>query len=306
MIDENIYSRVQKLKFELESLRPLPKSALDRLRKNFEIEMTYNSNAIEGNTLTLKETRLVLELGITIGGKSIKEHLETINHKRAIGYLENISKKTITEKIILALNSIILEGIYPQDRGKYRMRRVRIAGAKFDPIEPYLIHDEMDKLFKWFKKNPSKLDVIELAAIFHHKLVYIHPFVDGNGRTARLAMNFILMQHGYPPTIILNNDRKRYYRTLSQADEGDYVPFINFIGRAVERQLVIYLDAIKTDKNRYEKLLTLAEAAKGTPYSSEYLSLLARKGRLGAIKIQRNWMVSKKAIDDYIKSKKRG
>ncbi len=160
----------------------------------------------------------------------------------------------------------------------------------------------MKSFIEYVTKNPDDLSVIEMAAVLHYKLVEIHPFVDGNGRTARLVMNLFLMKHGFPITIVLKNDRKKYYQTLKEADKGDTKPFIDFIGYCINRSLDIYLSAFK----RGMEYISIEEAAKATTYTQEYLSLLARKGKLDAIKLGRNWVVTKKAVQDYIRNAKKG
>lgn len=166
----------------------------------------------------------------------------------------------------------------------------------------------MDEWGQWLSRSAQKTHPVILAALAHHKLVNIHPFVDGNGRTARLVMNLILMQDGYPPTVILQTDRQSYYRVLSLADAGKEKSLVNFIGRAVERSLTVYLDASTPQTKKTEKgaeWISLAEASKGSPYSQEYLSLLARLGRIEAIKRGRNWLTTRKAIQQYMNDIKR-
>jgi Fic family protein len=160
----------------------------------------------------------------------------------------------------------------------------------------------MGEFMEWYYENKTKLSVVELAAWVHYKIVYIHPFIDGNGRAARLLMNLILIQHGYPPAVILNLDRKKYYRVLKEADREKYKPFLDFIGRSVERSLLIYLNALKSKNDTEDKYgyITLREATKLCDYSMEYLSYLARTGRLNAVKINRNWLVTREALMDYV------
>lgn len=159
----------------------------------------------------------------------------------------------------------------------------------------------MSDFVRYANANPDRLDAIEIAAVLHHRLVEIHPFADGNGRAARLLMNLLLMRHGYPITMVLKVDRKRYYDCLRQADQEDIKAFVDFIARNVERSLDIYLDAFKGT----DEFITLAEAAKGSVYSQEYLSLLARKGRIEAVKLGRNWHIKKSALERYVKEKER-
>jgi len=301
MLDEKLYTKILQKKKELEKLRPLPKPALEELRKQFEIELTYNSNAIEGNTLTLRETQMVLEHGITVKGKSLREHFEAINHKEAIIFVEDSLKDEISEELIKKLHELILTKIYDEAKGKYRTENVRILGAIKSPPQAAKVSGLMKQFEGYAKTNPEKLNVVEFAAMLHYKLVEIHPFIDGNGRVSRLLMNLLLMKHGYPITIVLKTDRKKYYDTLKEADKGNQKPFVDFIGYCVNRSLDIYLSAFK----KGIEYISLAEAAKGTPYTQEYLSLLARKGKLDSIKLGRNWMVTKKAIDEYINKHKK-
>ncbi len=301
MINRKLYEKLIKKKKELDKLRPFPKAALQELKKQLEIELTYNSNAIEGNSLTLQETRLVLEHGITIKGKSLRDHFEAINHKEAILFVEDSLKEEINEKLIKKLNEIVLDKIYEDERGRYRTTNVRVLGAIKSPPQSEKVPNLMNNLIEYITRNPDNLNTIEMAAIIHYKLVEIHPFSDGNGRTARLLMNLFLMKYGYPITIVLKNDRKKYYHTLKEADSGNIKPFIDFIGYCINRSLDIYLSAFKKGM----EYISLKEAAEGTQYTQEYLSLLARKGRIDAIKLGRNWVVTKNAIQNYIKTLKK-
>ena len=299
-INKNILERIEERKARLDSLRPFPKSTILKIREYFDVELTYNSNAIEGNTLNLQETRAVLEEGVTIGGKNLKEHLEVTNHKKAIDFVFSLLKKNkIEEMDILNLHAIILDRIDPQSAGFYRQTQVYIRGSRYIPPPP----KEVPALMKDFVKLiNSKKDPLELAAEVHFQLVDIHPFTDGNGRTARLLMNLILLRNGYPMTVILRAERKKYINCLELAHRGNLEPFLDFVAKSVERSLDIYLSMI--DPEFSEKYIPLAEAAKQSGYSQEYLSLLARKGRIGAIKFGRNWVITKKDLEEYIKSVK--
>jgi len=303
IIDKDIHERIRRKKKELDALRSLPRNVLEKLKKQFAIELAYNSNAIEGNTLTLKETQLVIEEGITIKGKPLREHFEAINHQKAFEFLEGIvNKKTrITEEVIKDIHRIILSGIDDVYAGRYRNINVRILGAIKSPPRFEKVPQEMKAYINYINSNPDKLNAIELATLIHYKLVEIHPFTDGNGRTTRLLTNLFLMRYGYPVTMVLKVDRKKYYDRLKEADKGNLKPFIDFIGKSVERSLDLYLDVFK----KGSEYISLAEAAKDSPYSQEYLSLLARKGRIDAIKLGRNWHVKKETIEEYVKSKKK-
>lgn len=300
ILKDKLYSRILSKKKALDTLRPLPPQTVKKLWEQMQIEFTYNSNAIEGNTLTIRETQLIIQEGITVHGKSLKEHLEAKNHPDAINYIEKLaqSKTPIQEDDILNVHKLLMRGIDDQNAGKYRTGQVRIAGATFMPPPPSKIQRMINELLQSLSQNPDELTPIELAAFFHHKIAYIHPFLDGNGRTARLLMNIILLRNGYPFTVLLKVDRPKYLQTLSEADKGNLTPFTTFIARCVERSLDIYILAFEKEA----EILTLAEASKLTPYTQEYLSLLARKGNIGAFKLRRNWVITKKALNEYLKT----
>jgi Fic family protein len=300
MLKPKIYARILSKKKALDNLRPLPPQLVKKLWEQMQIEFTYNSNAIEGNTLSLRETQLVIQEGITVHGKSLREHLEARNHPDAIDYVEKLVQKeaTINQDDILKVHALLMRGIDDQNAGKYRNGQVRVAGATFMPPPAQKIQTMIGELLQTLSQNPDELRPIELAAFFHHKFVYIHPFLDGNGRTARLLTNVILMKNGYPFTVLLKVDRPKYLRALSEADNGNLIPFANFVANCVERSLNIYLLAFEKEA----EILTLAEASKLTPYTQEYLSLLARKGNIGAFKLRRNWVITKKALEEYLKA----
>jgi Fic family protein len=286
-------------KKRLDSLRPLPPTLVKKLKEQLCINYTYNSNAIEGNTLTLNETRLVIQEGITVGGKSITEVLEAKNHPKAIDLIERLveSKNEIDEADVLNLHKLLMSNIV-EDAGRYRTTGVIITGAAFRPPPSSEVRPRINELLDWLRRNPDEHSPIELAAIFHHRFVQIHPFIEGNGRTARLLMNAILMKNGYPfISIVSKQDRPKYMRSLVEADLRNDSPFVNFTARCVERSLDMYLNALEEPQ-----IFSLAEASKIVPYSQEYLSLLARKGALGAYKKGRNWVVTKKELDRYLRS----
>jgi Fic family protein len=308
-LDKKIQKRIDNKLALLNSFRPLPVSAVAKLKQRFEIEMTYNSNAIEGNSLTLKETYLVINEGLTIKGKPLKDHLEAKNHQEALEYLydliEKDKKNTFSENLIRSLNQIVQQNIDKEWAGRYRNRGVIIGGADHKPPEALEIPELMQKLIAWVGDNKKKIHPVELASILHHRLVYIHPFFDGNGRTSRLVMNIILMQAGFPLVIVMKNDRKRYYRTLSVADKGEYTDFVNFIARSVERTLDIYLKILMPNKKDQEKFISLADLAKDSNFTEKYLNLLARSGKLEAHKEGRNWLSSKDALKRYMDGRER-
>ena len=236
---KNRFEHLDELKQHLNQLRNLQS---DKVTKALDIEYTYESNRIEGNTLTLQETALVIEKGLTIGGKSLNEHLEAVNHQNAIEYIKDLAKQneTITERNLLQIHYLILLGINNKQAGKYRDLQVLISGAKHVPPQPYLVQKEIESLFLWYNENKDKLHPVELSAEMHERLVTIHPFIDGNGRTARLLMNLILLQNGFP-IIILKGDidcRLKYYSALETVQvERNKEPFINHIIQNLDEML---------------------------------------------------------------------
>jgi len=302
LINERIHERILGKKKRLDGLRPLPPTLVARLKGQLAIEYTYNSNAIEGNTLTLRETQLVIEEGITIGGKSISEYLEARNHPKAISFVESLvdTRKEITEDDVLRVHRLIMSNV-AEDAGRYRTAAIRVTGTSFMPPPSKEVRPRTNQLLEWLRENPDELRPIELATVFHHRFVRIHPFTEGNGRTARLLMNAILMKNGYPfIAIIPKIDRAKYLRALGEADLGNASAFVNFVARCVEKSLDMYLNALEEPK-----ILTLTEASELTHYSQEYLSLLARKGAIGAFKRGRNWMITKRDLDRYLKTRRK-
>ena len=193
-----------------------------RLNEQLTIEWIYNSNAIEGSTLSLRETQLILEQGITIGGKSLREHFEVINHQDAIKLVESLAGKQepLTAFYVRQLHALVLAKIDDENAGQYRNVPVRIVGAAHEPPPAWDIPAQMDDWANWLQAQAGVMEPVTLAALAHHKLVAIHPFIDGNGRTARLIMNLVLLRAGYPPAIIARVNRQQYYRVLAQADSG--------------------------------------------------------------------------------------
>ena len=238
---DELFAEVDTLKAELDKRRPLTQGELQRLREEFLIEYTYNSNAIEGNTLTLQETALVLE-GVTIDKKPLKDHLEAVGHRDAFLYVQNLVKDKVpfSESIIKQIHTLVLMD-RPEDRGVYRRIPVRIMGAYHVPSDPVLVPEQMENLVAEFSAN-KKMHPIERAALFHLKFEGIHPFVDGNGRTGRLILNLMLMQAGYPPINVKYSDRRRYYEAFdSYYRDNDKSIFIYLIGELLKEQLSIYL-----------------------------------------------------------------
>lgn len=219
-----------------------------RIAEALELEYTFESNRIEGNTLTLQETDLIVNQGLTVSGKSMREHLEAINHQEAIVFIKELSEKgtTIKERDILALHNLVLRGIDSENAGRYRRVQVMITGSKHIPPAPYLVAAQMEAFFEWYKYAENKLHPVILAAEAHERLVTIHPFIDGNGRTSRLLMNLILLRNGFVIANIKGDlqSRKAYYKALETAQaEESKSEFINLVLEqeieALERYLKI-------------------------------------------------------------------
>ena len=307
MLEPRLLTRLTQKKAQLDALRPLPAAAVRRLNQQLVVEWIYNSNAIEGSTLTLRETQLILETGLTIVGKSLRGHLEVVNHQQAIEYVESLrpDDDPITPFHVRQIHQMVLARIDDESAGQYRNLPVRIAGSTHQPPEAWEVSRLMSDWGDWLNGPALNLHPIERAALAHHRLVVIHPFLDGNGRTARLVMNLLLMRASYPPTVIMRVNRRQYYNVLARADADDEMPLVNFVGRAVERNLTLYLEACTptiASTTSDDEWIPLREAAKGTPYSQEYLSLLARKGRLEAIKRGRVWHTTPRAVAVYQQS----
>lgn len=241
-----MFSEIDKKKKLLDSKRPLPEYTVKSIREKLLLDWTYNSNAIEGNTLTLMETKVVLE-GITIGGKTLREHLEVVNHKDAILYIEDIvrDKESFTEWQIKSIHRLVLKGINDKYAGSYRDHQVIIAGAEHIPPAAFLVKEQMENFIKWYDNDAQSLHPIERAAMVHIIFVGIHPFVDGNGRTSRLLLNLELMKNGYPPIIIRTDNRLNYYSALDKAHTlGDNTDFIKIVMTEVNRTLDLYLKLV--------------------------------------------------------------
>lgn len=282
---QTTFERLYEKKQVLQTSRPLPNIALHKIRESLSIEWTYNSNSIEGNTMSLRETQMVIQEGITIKGKSLREHFETHNHDKAIDYLYSIVNEDYNLRSIdiLSLHGFVLRSIEDDFAGRIRNGGVRITGANFTPPNANKVSDLLDELIDFINTNPLELNDIELATVFHHKLVWIHPFFDGNGRTVRLAMNLLLMRSGFPPAIILKNDRKKYYEALNKANGGNYQKLTLLMCQSLERTLNIYINALPGNDKEYVAISNLVQEP-NMPYGQEYISLLARTGKIDAYK----------------------
>lgn len=241
-----MFQSLDEKKKQLDEKRPLPAFTLKSLKEKLLLEWTFHSNAIEGNTLTLKETKVVLE-GITVGGKTMREHLEVINHREAIQYVEEIVTKgePLSEWQIKNIHRLVLKGIDDEYAGVYRDQQVFISGAEHTPPEPVLLKEMMEGLVAWYEGEAQQLHPVERAAQLHVIFVGIHPFVDGNGRTSRLLLNLDLMKSGYPPIIIKAEKRLAYYSALDKAHTTNEVhDFIEMVKSEVSETLDLYLSTV--------------------------------------------------------------
>ena len=232
------------LKEKLDQYRPLPKAVLHNLHEDLILRWIYHSNAIEGNTLTLKETKVALE-GITVGGKTLREHLEVINHRDAILFVETLVQQSeiVSEWQVKNIHQLILKNIDDENAGQYRCTNVIIAGAKLMPPDFLQVPQKMESLIQEYQT--SKRHPVERAAKLHCDLVKIHPFVDGNGRAARLLMNLELMKLGFPSVILPIERRLEYYETLDKAHvEGNYTPFFSLINEMTSLSFAPYWHAL--------------------------------------------------------------
>ena len=244
--------KIDKKKAELDLFREdglsLPAVLARNLEDWFRIELTYTSNALEGNTLTRQETALVVEKGLTVGGKSLQEHLEATNHAKALDWVRELAERRkgkIAEGELLEIHRLILKGIDDENAGCYRTVPVRISGSEVILPNPRKVPDLMEEFGRWLL-NPTTGHAVEFAAEAHYRLVTIHPYADGNGRTGRLLMNLILMMYGLPPAIIRKRDRLGYLKALEMAQlGGSKERFYELIAKSVDRSLDVYLKAIK-------------------------------------------------------------
>ena len=295
LIQTELLARIDEKMKRFSSMRPIPADSLGKLHDEMRLTYTYHSNAIEGNTLTLQETKLVLEEGLTIGGKPLREHIEASNNAKAFDLIEELAKKkcSIDHITIQEIHEIVTKGIL-DDAGRYRTRNVRIASAVKAPPDWSKIVKLLDELIE--KISESEGHPVETTSFLHHRFVEIHPFNDGNGGVARLLMNLYLIARDYPPVVLKKEEMGKYYKYLKTADAENLAPFANFIAKAVNENLTLYLSI----SGGIDELLPLNKLAPVTPYSQEYLSLRARQGLLDAVKMGKTWYSSKSAVEQYL------
>ena len=283
---DDLLKKLTEKKKKLDGFRPLSFALVNNLEEWFKVELTYTSNAIEGNTLTRKETALVVEKGITVRGKTLQEHLEAINHAEAIDFIKELvskKRKDLTKREVLDIHALILKKIDDDNAGRYRNIEVRISGSNIILPDPIKVPELMEVFFNWLHsknmEHPAKI-----AADAHFKLVSVHPFSDGNGRTARLLLNLLLMQKGYPPALVRKEDRDLYIDSIEKAQlSEDFDDYYKVIYRAIDRSLDIYVDAVqgKTSTAVVQKrLIRIGDLAKETGATLNAIRHWTEKGLL--------------------------
>lgn len=243
---QNRLQDIDDLKAKIDSFRPLSEDVLKQIQEYYKIGLTYSSNALEGNTLDLAETKVVIEDGLTINGKPLRDHLETLGHASAFNKLLELAKSnTINEENIKILHKIFYEKIDSDNAGNYRQKPVIVTGANVNFPLPKELDDKMQEFVSMLPQLKQDLHAVEYAAMLHALFVNIHPFIDGNGRVARLIMNLALLQSGYNITIIPPVVRADYIRALQDSNHNNYKPFINFVSEMVFEAQKEYLKIIE-------------------------------------------------------------
>lgn len=296
-MDQRLNERIRRKKAQLDLYRPLPNDTVRRLNEDMRVFLTYHSNAIEGNSLSLQETQMVIDYGVTIHGHPLREYLEATNHAEAYQYVISLIEKreNITLKTILTLHSLVTDKIL-ESKGRFRTVPVYIRGSNMTPPPAHQIEKLMREWVTWIYGEGLEYAAVTRAAIAHHGFEAVHGFEDGNGRVGRLLLNLMLMQEGYPPALLLNDWRTRYIHGLNTANTGQYGPLLNLIGQSVEAGLDLYLEACVAAPDNYGPLRELVEAS---GYPLEYLSWLARQGRIDAVKRNGRWYSTREAIEQY-------
>ena len=295
-MDSRIYRRLSQKKKRLDEYRPLEAFTVQRLFTDLRLLATYHSNAIEGNTLSLHETQMVLEYGVTVDGHPLREYLEATNHAEAFDELPKLVESPISTRTIQQLHYLVMDKIDP-NAGELRKVQVYIRGANFTPPAAKDVPLYIEQWVQWLTSDRAlRYDPVTRAAIAHHDFEAVHPFTDGNGRVGRLLLNLMLMQEGYPPALVLREWRPRYIQALQQAHIGEYIPLIDLIGLAVENVLDLYLEAC-TESTAH--LLSMNELASHFNTTVDYLGQLARRGKFEAKKRGQHWYASKEAVQRY-------
>ena len=307
--------KLEAKKKQLDAYKPLQSELIKNLEEWFRIELTYTSNAIEGNTLTRAETAMVVEKGLTVQGKSLTEHQEAINHAQAFDYIQtlvNKKRQEVTARDILDIHSIILNKIDDTNKGRYRNVAVRLKGSETILPNPLKVPELMEEFVKWLQGDNAD-HLVKIAIDAHFKLVSIHPFVDGNGRTARLLMNLLLMQTEFPPAIIRKEDRSLYINSLEKGQtKDDLTEYYAVVLEAVDRSLDIYLEAVEPERTSVpeptlnQRFYTTEEVAKLLQIDPETVRRYVRVGNLRAVKLGGKFIrIDKADLDVFIEDLKK-
>lgn len=297
-LDARLAARLAEKKARLDSLRPLPPAVLQRLAADMRVLLTYHSNAIEGNTLSLYETKMVIEEGVTISSQPLRYYLEARNHAEALDQVRALAERhaPITTETVLLMHRLMMNDVLP-DAGQWRAGYVHIRGASYMPPHPREVAQLMADWVAWLDGDGRAHPPVLRVALAHVVFEASHPFSDGNGRVGRLLMNLMLMREGYPPALLPQEWRTGYMHGLHLAQTtGNHTPICNLVGRAVELALDRYLESIAASD---AIPLPLSELAERTGYRAEHLGWLVRKGRLPAVKRGRRWFATVAAVERY-------
>jgi Fic family protein len=297
-MDPRLERRINEKKEALDLQRPLPAAIVTKLYDDLRVRLTYHSNAIEGNTLDLSETQLVIEHGMTIGGHTMREHLEALHHADAYTLLLDLARADapLDETAILSLHALALRELVDAP-GHYRTGAVFISGSEYRPPHHSQVPHLMRDLVAWIATEGLVYAPNVRAALTHEMFLAIHPFLDGNGRTARLLLNLQLMRDGFPIALLLASWRPRYIRALEQAHHGQYSALVNVIGRAVETGLDMFLEACAAVPDALQR--PLREVAETCDIKADYLGWLLREGRIAGQKRRGRWYTSEAAVRRY-------
>ncbi len=305
-----IFANLTAKKKELDTYKPFPPELIKNLNDWYRIELTYTSNAIEGNTLTRQETALVVDDGITVSGKSLQDQLEAVNHAQACDFIEVLAKKKrqdISLKEILNIHKKILSKIDDKNAGQFRNVSVRIKGSETVLPTADKVPQLMAEFVIWLQA-PNSDNPIKIAADAHFKLVSIHPFIDGNGRTSRLLMNLLLIQAGYPPIFIKKEDRNIYIKSLEEGQtKGNLIEYNHLIAEAVDRSLDIYLEAVNPQRqlDSSHRFYTTEEVANTLRVDPESVRRYVRSGKLKAVRLGGKFIrIEKNDLQSFIEQSK--
>ncbi len=297
-LDQRLYERLLRKKAQLDQYRPLSARMMQQIYEHLRVLLTYHSNAIEGNTLTLVETKMVVEYGLTMGDHTVREYREATNHARAWEEVTRLAAATtpITTETVLHLHRLVMHELVAT-AGQLRPGAVLITGTDYQPPPARIVPRLMTEWLAWLDGAGRTYHPVVRAAIAHHDFEAVHPFDDGNGRVGRLLLNLLLMRDGYAPALLLRDWRTAYIRALQVATNGTYTPIANLIGRAAEGGLDLYLK-VCTDLPDHQ-VVPLAQLAKANGHTPNYFGLLVRLGRLHATKRRGRWYSTQHAVDRY-------